>query len=89
MRCFILDNHRPLHLANIYSRHSVVVFDDTFMPEEDDMESLPCDGTDLSGGISSSDSDSSSDGDVEDEEDLYDEVYKESVSFLFYDSMIL
>jgi hypothetical protein len=27
-RIFILDNHRPVHLANIHSRHQVVVFDD-------------------------------------------------------------
>ena len=27
-RCFILDNHRPFHLANVHSRENVVVFDD-------------------------------------------------------------
>jgi hypothetical protein len=25
MRCFILDSHRPIHLANCRSRHNVVV----------------------------------------------------------------
>jgi hypothetical protein len=76
VRCFILDNHRPLHLANIYSRHSVVVFDDTFDPNEDEGDNqVPCDGSDLSGGLSSSDdSDSSSSGGELEDEDLFDEV---------------
>ena len=83
MRCFIMDNHRPLHLANIYSRHSVVVFDDTYDVNGDEEEggggdtgSIPCDGSDLSGGISSSDSDDSSSEEEDDgeDEDLYDEV---------------
>lgn len=75
MRVFILDNHRPLHLANIYSKHSVVVFDDNYDAGEDDSDSLPSDGSELSGGISSSDSEgSSSDDDAEDEEDMFDEV---------------
>ena len=81
VRCFILDNHRPLHLANIYSRHSVVVFDDTFDPQGDEYENegggqdVPCDGSDLSGGISSSDGESSSEEEEdEEEEEIYDEV---------------
>ena len=72
---FILDNHRPLHLANIYSKHSVVVFDDTFDPSgEYDMDSLPSEGSDLSGGLSSSESEHSSEDEEEDEE-MFDEVY--------------
>jgi hypothetical protein len=76
VRCFILDNHRPLHHANIYYRHSVVVFDDTFDPNEDEGDNqVPCDGSDLSGGLSSSDdSDSSSSGGELEDEDLFDEV---------------
>lgn len=77
VRCFILDNHRPIHLANLYSRHSVVVFDDTFDPYDDDGDqNIPCDGSDLSGGLSSSDDDSASTTSTGglDEEDLFDEV---------------
>ena len=25
LRCIILDSHRPIHLANVYSRHNVAV----------------------------------------------------------------
>lgn len=73
MRCFVLDNHRPLHLANVYSRHSVVVFDDTYSSYEDmDDEAhdivLPSDGSVLSCEYSSSDSDTSSSEDDDDDE---------------------
>ena len=82
---FILDNHRPLHLANIYSKYSVVVFDDTFNPEDGDYDedSLPSDGSDLSGGISSSDSDSDGMESEEDEEEIFEEVVK-YVWYLFF-----
>jgi len=65
-----VDNHRPLHLANIYSKHSVVAFDDMYLPEEDyDMQSLPSEGSDLSGALSSDDeSRSSEEGEEDDEE---------------------
>lgn len=78
LRCFILDNHRPLHLANIYSRHSVVVFDDRLSQADEQegyQDDVPCDGSDLSGGITSSDDESESESDAdEDEEGLFDEV---------------
>lgn len=82
VRVFILDNHRPLHLANIYSKHSVVVFDDSYDAGEDDAESLPSDGSELSGGNSSSDSEgSSSEGDEgEEDDDMFNEVKK---TFIF------
>lgn len=68
---FILDNHRPLHLANIYSKHSVVAFDDMYHPEDDyDVDSLPSEGSDMSGAFSSDDeSKSSEEEDDEDDED--------------------
>eukprot|EP00601_Ochromonadales_sp_CCMP2298_P023415 CAMPEP_0173300684 /NCGR_PEP_ID=MMETSP1143-20121109/17362_1 /TAXON_ID=483371 /ORGANISM="non described non described, Strain CCMP2298" /LENGTH=165 /DNA_ID=CAMNT_0014241093 /DNA_START=262 /DNA_END=756 /DNA_ORIENTATION=- len=56
LRCYILDNHRPLHLGNIYSPESVVVFDDTYDPDGE--LSLPSDGADLSGSGSDSDEES-------------------------------
>lgn len=37
LRCIVLDSHRPIHLANIYSRHNVVVMGDG---EVDRMEGL-------------------------------------------------
>jgi cell division control protein 45 len=55
VRCFLLDNHRPLHLANVYSRYNVVVLDDGSIEAGD----LPSDGSDLS----SDDDDSNSDED--------------------------
>ena len=60
-RCFIMDNHRPFHLANVHSRHNVVVFDDLQEMEEDQHNQvIPSDGSDLSG---------DSDGDDTSEED--------------------
>jgi cell division control protein 45 len=44
VRCFILDNHRPMHLANIHSRHNVVVLDNGTV----DINGIPSDGSDLS-----------------------------------------
>ena len=66
LRCFILDNHRPIHLANVYSRHNVVIFDsskgNTSDDDEEDNDSIPSDGS-----ILSIDSDDSATSD-EDEE---------------------
>ena len=67
-RCFILDNHRPFHLANIHSRHNVVVFDHSEEIEEDNQDAaLPSDGSELSG--ASGDDTSEEDDDEDDEED--------------------
>ena len=38
VRCIIMDTHRPLHLANVHSRHNVVVLND-MEPEEDKLSS--------------------------------------------------
>lgn len=42
-RCFIMDNHRPFHLANIYSPYAVTVFDDLALYFDTAM--LPEDGS--------------------------------------------
>ena len=62
MRCFILDNHRPVHLANIHSRHNVVVLDNESMNWED----IPSEGSDLSDPEDSSSDDDSDESDGDD-----------------------
>ena len=77
MRCFILDNHRPIHLSNIYSNFNVVVFDgdDELAIEEDD--NIPSDDSDISLGDEMSIKDSSDDEDEDNEDDSnLDEVTK-------------
>lgn len=51
LTCYVVDSHRPIHLANIHERERVYVLHD----EEEDMdeENLPSDGEGLSGGESS------------------------------------
>jgi cell division control protein 45 len=56
-RCFILDNHRPVHLANIHSNHQVVVLNDGSIVDDN----VPSDGSDLSGDESDSCSDDGTD----------------------------
>lgn len=57
LRCFILDNQRPIHLANVYSRHNVVIFDDEIGSKNEgendnddiyDNRSIPSNGSILS-----------------------------------------
>eukprot|EP01038_Epipyxis_sp_PR26KG_P005061 gene5061-7065_t len=69
VRCFILDNHRPIHLSNIYSNFNVVVFDgdDELAIEEDD--NIPSDDSDISLGDEMSIKDSSDDEDEDNEDD--------------------
>ena len=66
VRCFILDNQRPIHLANVYSRHNVVVFDDNqegnTRTEHNENDSMPSDGSVLS--LDSNDSTSDEDEDT-------------------------
>ena len=68
-RCIIFDNHRPLHLGNIHSRHAVVVFDDA---SEIDADSafIPSDHSDDDDEASESEKESSDsdEGDDENEE---------------------
>lgn len=71
MRCFILDNHRPVHLANVHSRYNVVVLDN----ETVDVDCIPSDGSDLSNESSedSADDDDSNDEDEDENEDHVDD----------------
>ena len=62
IRCFIIDNHRPVHLANIHSNHNVVVLNDGSISED-----FPSDGSDLS--VCNTQS-SSNDENDDDEDDL-------------------
>jgi len=78
LRVFVLDNHRPFHLANIYSRYSVVVFDDTFDElQEEGLESIPSDGSDVSGELSSNEDDDDDDDDDDDGDDYEDDPIDE------------
>lgn len=71
-RCIIFDNHRPLHLANIHSRHNVVVFDDV---QEIETDNLPSDNSDDEyNNKSENDTSEDEDDDEEEEEDGDDEV---------------
>ena len=66
VKCYVLDCHRPYHLANVHAGKNVVLFNDR--PFEDG--EVPSDGDDLSGdGGSSSESESESDDSESDEED--------------------
>ncbi len=67
-RCFILDNHRPFHLANVHARHNVVVFDDSHEIEANNENGVvPSDGSELSG--ASDDDTSEEDDDADEAED--------------------
>jgi hypothetical protein len=76
MRCFVIDNHRPIHLSNVYSRYNVVVFD-----EYDTRGLDPADGPELGhydmSSISRDEDDDSSDEGRDDDDDDDDE--KDSV----------
>jgi hypothetical protein len=63
VRCFITDNHRPMHLANIHSNHNVVVLNDGSISSED----IPSDASDLS--FDDTQSSSSSDDSEDDDDD--------------------
>jgi CDC45-like protein len=81
-RCFIFDNHRPFHLANIHSRYNVVVFDDDIEIARDITEGfIPSDASDLS---AASDNDSS---DEDEDEDDDDQEEQEEVRELNYCSL--
>ena len=73
IRCIIFDNHRPIHLANKYSRHNVVVFDDE---TEMEMESndMPSSGSEADEPSDSASSDEDEDEGDDDDGDDDDEV---------------
>lgn len=72
LRCYILDNHRPIHLKNIYSRHNVVVFDDADANDiEDD---LPSEASEMASDVGDDDMDlESSDEEVDEDDEEFDE----------------
>ena len=87
MRCFILDNRRPFHLANVYSNYNVVLLDDGFVDGAED--DVPSDGSELDPPVhQDADVDSEQDDDDEDEEAEYvssDEDQLEGVTKIMCD----
>ena len=70
MKVFILDNHRPIHLANIHSVDNIVCFDDNFRIEYDLANDLiPDEGMDDVDLSSSEDEDEDVEDDEEDDDD--------------------
>ncbi len=67
-KTYVLDCRRPIHLANVYAKSSVVVFLDSTQK----LEELPSDGDNLSGDDSSSSSESDSDSDDSDDDEEED-----------------
>lgn len=69
LTCYVIDSHRPIHLANIYERERVFVLHD----EEEDMDltCIPSDGEGLSGG-ENSDEEGSMDGEGDDKPTIGD-----------------
>ncbi|CAJ1940052.1 unnamed protein product [Cylindrotheca closterium] len=68
LKVYVMDCRKPVHLANIYAGENIVVF----MDDTTNMEELPSDGDNLSGGESTSDEEGSSEegeGDGESDED--------------------
>lgn len=65
LTCYVIDSHRPVHLANVYERERVFVLHD----EEEDMDEghMPSDGEGLSGGEESDDDDGGSADDNDDD----------------------
>lgn len=64
IRAYVIDNHRPYHLANIHSGKNVVLFNDRPLEEEE----VVSDGDNLSGDESSSSSESDDDDESSEEE---------------------
>jgi hypothetical protein len=82
IRCFITDNHRPVHLANIHSNHNVVVLNDGSITED-----FPSDGSDLSADTSQSSSNDDDDDDDDGDLDEGDESIQVSEMFLLSDNV--
>ena len=71
IRCIILDNHRPTHLANVHSEYQVVVFENEVLINSE-RELIPPNGDSLSGAESTSNDEDDEDDD-DDEEDYIDD----------------
>ncbi|OEU16626.1 CDC45-like protein, partial [Fragilariopsis cylindrus CCMP1102] len=63
VKIYVMDCRRPIHLANVYSSRSIVVFFDSAQK----INEMPSDGDNLSGDEESSSSDDSDDSDEEDD----------------------
>ncbi len=72
LTCYVVDSHRPIHLANVYERERVFVLHDE--EEEMDQAALPSDGEGLSGG---EDSEEEDDFDEDADEALIEEEEEE------------
>ena len=81
VRCFVLDSHRPIHLANIHAGSEIVVVNDGSLR----MQDLPSDGSDLSDVDSSEDSGDDFDDD-DDDDDILDDDDSEGDDVLDSDS---
>ncbi len=75
-RVFLLDNHRPLHLKNVYSRHTIVVFDDTIEPTDFDADNQYDDIPSEASNVESM-SESNSDNNLDSDEETVDEEFVE------------
>ena len=83
IRCIVLDNHRPTHLANIHSSHNVIVLEN-----EDSINSeIPANGSDLSGAEDAEDT-SNDDEDDDDEDDDEEDIDDDEVMFTLLKSQL-
>ena len=78
IRCFIIDNHRPVHLTNIHSNYNVVVLNDGSIVDD-----IPSDGSDLCADESQATSSES-----EDDEGLDDDAISQVVMLILYTFVI-
>lgn len=61
MKCYILDNHRPIHLANIHSKGNVIVLSEENL--EDMTIDVPSSGSEIESGADTSSDDEEDDDD--------------------------
>lgn len=85
IRCIVLDNHRPTHLANVHNDYNVIVLEneDVLYSEK---ELIPENGDDLSGADNNTDG-SDEDSDAEDDDDDDDVSDVDQVSYVFFNEM--
>ncbi|RQM27502.1 hypothetical protein B5M09_009280, partial [Aphanomyces astaci] len=82
-KVYVIDSHRPLHLANVYDRHgTVVLFDDEGQAEDD----FPDDGSDIAAIEleEDDDSDNERDHDSDDDDDSETEADLRRLDILQY-----
>lgn len=77
IKCYVLDSHRPIHLANVYDPHQqIIIFDDGALDRKD----IPEDGSDLD--IEDLGDSSDEDNMQDSEEESADKEAKEEVTSL-------